>query len=1611
MEPTSKKNASQGLPSDVNVVFILEALIKVENSQDLLKVILEKVNTVFPFDDVGLFEINEKGEHRDFAVDEYNYNQISESIKNAGIKGFLAPDEALNSLLDKTNVTNLETLFNKFDKHPHFPFLLEAGLRHFISTPLYSRGKLFGLFILWSKKEKCFTTEHFPLFEKIANVISVPFKNIIDRENLIQERNFKDSLLQITEALASVNSEKELYRTLFNTVKPILPFDEFGLFVLDESKDYHYELIDENTAQGLRAQQLIETNLGKHTKYQHKGSTAEWLMSRTESIHTIEFLIKKTHHPQLKYMQEAGLQQMISAPLTKGGETFGLLCLNSRQKDFYKKFHLPFFKNIAEQFSVTVSNILANNQIQNEKTFKETLLNISTAVSHITNRNDLFKFIFGQIKSILNFDNAGLFYLNIEQDCFYELLEEDIIDPIQDNLSKNNLLGPFDYSSANENAWIYTDDIALFDIAEQSKIYPNPQWDIMLEGGLKKMIAGPLNYGGQKIGLICFNSKDTNQYSNENFKLFRAISEQVAIALNNVIANEKIEQRNLEKTQLLSITQKVNEITDIKDFLRFTNNHLKPIFNFVDIGTFLLTEDKEYHYDVVTLDSSISPSNWNIALSEEKSLFRHRASLIDWMMQQNTKNNNLTLFDFVDLQKKYPDYYQFKLKEFKEAGYRDCLAANLRVGESEFGMFCINAVEKNYFDKGKFTLFKNIVEQLSIAISNILANDRLAREKDFSETLLDLTEAISSAITPLELYNTITKPVKKVIPFEHLGILILDDNKTQHYELLSERFDIKTPLTINDLGNAMRYEHENTSVKWLMDNGPVIVSMDYLAKHTSHPRNKDMVAAGLKTLLGGPLIANGELFGMMAFKSKTEDVFTDEHVAFFRAISKQVAVTVSNILAQHHLVREKKFSETLLHITESLSSVRSTTGLYKKIFKSVQPVFPFQEMAIMLLDKSGNYNFELTDDTKSIHRHVPNMAEELWGQPLVFKHSGSITEWFKNNGPVAISIEEAERQVHEPLHEHLLAAGFHHIIGGPLVSNSKPFGILVFFSKTKNFYRDEHIPMYKAINEQVSLAVSNILASEEVSKQNALQALEINLSQNIPHIKDYHSFFGSFLQHLKEFMPFTYAMISLQDNENSTGHYQWITPKEYRSLGMKEMKVLYSLSENEVKEQENQLLRFKLGKKGFINDLDKQNALPFKKLIQNMGLKSMLKKEFPMGGGTSKLSIILFNKQPYKFLPSDYEALSSLENTIVLSFDNMLASREIEKLSEQLLLEKSYLETAVREAYNFGDMVGDSEAMQAVFQQIKEVSQVDATTLILGETGTGKELIARAIHENSTRKDRVLVKVNCAAIPAQIVESELFGHEKGAFTGAIQQRIGKFELANHGTIFLDEIGEMPLDLQTKLLRVLQEREVERLGSNKIIKLDIRIIAATNRNLAEEVEKGKFREDLFYRLNSYPIIVPPLRSRGDDILLLADFFARQFSERYALPYKGFTKNTTTRLLSYEWPGNVRELQNLLEQAIISQKGKVLEIYPGRSGVPGFEKPSISNKAINLDLISDPEFDMESIKEERDKLERNYLLKVLELTKWRVSGKYGAARKLGVAPSTLESRMRKLGITRQ
>ena len=432
-------------------------------------------------------------------------------------------------------------------------------------------------------------------------------------------------------------------------------------------------------------------------------------------------------------------------------------------------------------------------------------------------------------------------------------------------------------------------------------------------------------------------------------------------------------------------------------------------------------------------------------------------------------------------------------------------------------------------------------------------------------------------------------------------------------------------------------------------------------------------------------------------------------------------------------------------------------------------------------------------------------------------------------------------------------------------------------------------------------------------------------------------------------------------------------------------------------------------------NLEKEKESSTERLLAEQGVRSICVAPLIVAG-KSIGTLNLASNRADEYSDADGELLQEVANQVALAVENMKAYEEIRALHAKLEKENVYLREEIRSEYNFREIVGSSAPLREVLEKAARVAPLDSTVLIYGETGTGKELIARAIHDRSSRKKRTLVKLNCSAISAGLVESELFGHMRGAFTGAFERHIGRFELADGGTLFLDEVSELPPETQVKLLRVLQEGEFEPVGSNKTIQVNVRIIAATNRNLEEWVAAGRFRSDLFYRLNVFPIELPPLRSRRSDIPLLVNFFLERFANKFGRKIDAVDKETMDLLMDYAWPGNIRELQNIIERAVVLSAGPVLMVDPAFlpnptaagdasrnfSVVPSRAGPRVTDSRDRLKATSFPSL---------EQMERDHILAALDRSAGVIDGPKGAARILNLHANTLRSRMNKLGIVRK
>jgi len=668
--------------------------------------------------------------------------------------------------------------------------------------------------------------------------------------------------------------------------------------------------------------------------------------------------------------------------------------------------------------------------------------------------------------------------------------------------------------------------------------------------------------------------------------------------------------------------------------------------------------------------------------------------------------------------------------------------------------------------------------------------------------------------------------------------------------------------------------------------------------------------------------------------------------------------------------------ETLLEVAESIAVHRQLSTLFADLSRLLKRLVPFDFISLTLIDAKE----------RVVRLHILETEQPVHGKPpksTPFEQTPTIAA-LQSRRPYYIPDTAAEERF--PIVLDLLRAnGVQSACILPLFTAQRELGGLHFGSLTKNAYSEEDIEFMGQVARQVAVAVDNALHSEAAvayeeqlaHERDRLRTL-LEVNNAVAGCLETRELFQAISASLRRCFGLDYASLLIHDPDIRALRLHMLDFPDGTG----------AIREDAIVPLDDSLAGFVFRtRQGRVFSLEEARAVSATtgELFEREGIQSLCCVPL-ISRGAALGTLNVGSRRPDRFLGDDLGFFNQVAGQVAIALDNSLSYKRIEELNVRLEEEKVYLEDEIRTDNRFEEIVGQSRALKATLKQLETVAPTDSTVLIYGETGTGKELLARAIHDLSARKQATFVKLNCAAIPTGLLESELFGHEKGAFTGAIAQRIGRFELAHRGTIFLDEVGEIPIELQSKLLRVLQEREFERLGSSRTIRTDARLVAATNRDLAQLVEQRQFRADLYYRLNVFPMTAPPLRERRDDIPLLVRYFVQQYARRMNRRITSIPTESMNALARYHWPGNIRELQNFIERAVILSTGSALQV-PVRE----LKRGPVGASVVTLEAA-----------------EREAIQRALHDAGGKVGGDTGAAAKLGMKRTTLQNKMRKLGI---
>ncbi len=860
-----------------------------------------------------------------------------------------------------------------------------------------------------------------------------------------------------------------------------------------------------------------------------------------------------------------------------------------------------------------------------------------------------------------------------------------------------------------------------------------------------------------------------------------------------------------------------------------------------------------------------------------------------------------------------------------------------------------------------------------------LRNEVKALENE-KQILLDLSKAITQVRARDDLVALFSR-MNGLLHFTHAGIALVDDRQRTIVPFLSAG-QVPTapePFTADD-----------SLMKQLLEaNGALVLGPDDSTGFSSYaPLPGKSYSAATTELLMAPLKRDGRLMAFLHLASDSPGCFTAAFRNIIDALSPLLAAAVSNIKRNEEIKQKEWDKSFLLNFSNSIAAVRTKEELADVVYLSLKKLSQIKAYFIRTVNDDGVTLSPFLHDKDAYYIGSP-LFKALLGKKITTTE-GITGRVMSGNIPVEIDFAEEIRRGTDDYYVEFWKQvgykkpGFEKMVGTPLRAGEKELGVLWVITSTINK------SLLEGICAQLSIAISNILANEEITKRQEEKSKLLVLSDEIARMRSRNDLLRLVSAKLKELFSIEEFGIAQVDDDGKT--YRAFVMDlgetiEHDTAFSQITKASYQVTDRVfswIAVSDDPVL---LDVATLAAEPDSPDYVGF---WQQVGLRKVLSMALRAGGTT--VGAAFFHIDHHEELITKPDLLRAICSQLAVAVSNILANEQLIHYKQMLEIENDHLKEQIKTIYNFSEIIGTGEEMQQVYHLMSLVAPTNSTVLLLGETGTGKELIARAIHNTSPRKDKLMVKVNCAALPANLIESELFGHERGAFTGAIDRRIGKFELANDSTLFLDEIGEMPLETQVKLLRVIQEREFERVGGKTTIKVNVRIIAATNRKLEEEVNAGRFRSDLYYRLNVFPIVLPPLRNRLQDVEPLARYFVARYSRSSGKEVIDLAPEVIGALKRYTWPGNVRELEHLMERSVLLTEGTTIHEVP----LPAVGEPAGE--------------DGDGFPRALQEIEASYIIKVLKRCNGRISGAGGAADILGIPATTLHSKMKKLGVSK-
>ncbi|MBI1759888.1 MAG: GAF domain-containing protein, partial [Acidobacteria bacterium] len=1375
------------------------------------------------------------------------------------------------------------------------------GIQTAYAVPLTSAGRRLGVLGFGSRRANAYNEEQQAFLQQVGKLVAVAVDNTLNFEHARQaeaeaKRRSEELqlLLEINNAVVSTLDLRELLQIISPCLRRVTQHDFAAVLVYDPASDQ------------LRAHalELPERALtGGGVSFAMEG-TPSGLAFRTRQpvLVTRQMLDQFGPTPLIQHLRAEGVQSGCSLPLLSHDRALGVLSLMSLQDEHFSAQQVELLAQIAGQIAIAVENSLnyertrqAEQELARKLEHLRLMLKITNAVVSQLELKELLHVVSANLCEVLDTDSVGVGLFDqasgelrifaADYPAGHPFREEGVALPLEGSPSGLAF-------TTGQPVFMDEPDLVRFPAALVKQIY---------ERGYQSGGSIPLIAQGRKLGVLGFASKRANAFSADDKELLIQVANQVAIAVDNALNFErarKAEQevkRQLERERLmLAINNAVVTQLDLRELVRAISACLREVLRLDVVGVSLYDAEADclraYFYDLPDTMQAfatgtpipLAGSIGGLAFTTGQPVFFNRP------------RENQVISDFN--------------QRLLAAGTRSGGCVPLIMRGHKLGVLGLASFQEDVFPDDVVELLTQLAEQVAIAVENALnyerarkAEQEVTRQLERERLMLEINNTVVTQLDLRALARVTATRLREVLHHDVTGISLYDTATNQFRAYL---FDL--PDNLPPIPEGMLMPLEGTVGGLAFHSGRPVFLNKYDPEFLTSEFDRRLMEAGIRS--GGvvPLIAHDKKLGFLGVGSFHEDAFSAADQELLCHIANQIAIAVENALnferagvAEEQANRQSDRVQLLLRVNNATASALDLSALFRAVSESLRGLFR-HDFAVM-----GLYDEQKNELRAYALERVAGLSflEEGMLVPLDSTPAGLAV----TSKQVVILGAEGARRFSSDIVQRSVEQGLRSSCSVPLLRQNRVIGAMTIASKTENAFTQADGELLMQIAGQIAIAVENALnyervrqAEEEAKRQSQRRQLLLEINNAMVAQLDLRSLLQVISASLRRLSRHDVVGLALYDPDT----------KQLRAYAYDSLDQQFAIEEGTLIPLESSLSgsAFTTGQPIFHDRIDEGRfQSDFSKRFRAAGLKSG--GVVPLIAHGRKLGTLAVASYPEANLNEDEkELLCQVANQVALAVENALAFREIEALKNKLTSEKLYLEDEIRTQNNFEELVGDSQMFRRILKQVETVAPTDSTVLIRGETGTGKELIARAIHHLSTRRERTLVKINCAAIPTGLLESELFGHEKGAFTGAIAQRIGRFELANHGTLLLDEVGDIPLELQSKLLRVLQEQEFERLGSTRTQRVDVRLIAATNCDLEQMVAERKYRSDLYYRLNVFPITIPPLRQRREDIPALTRFFTQKYARRLKKPITAIPSEAMAALTAYHWPGNVRELEH-------------------------------------------------------------------------------------------------------